>query len=89
MQVGGLSLTAAGRLRLLLDGEQLRQPNAPIASHRPPLSLERMPWKQQLDEINKQLAPVLEIRGCVKRSAATDGVIVEDKRFKTDSFLRA
>ena len=39
MQVGGLSLTAAGRLRLLLDGEQLRQPNAPIASHRPPLSL--------------------------------------------------
>ena len=39
VQVGGLSLTAAGRLRLLLDGEQLRQPNAPIASHRPPLSL--------------------------------------------------
>ena len=57
-------------------------------SHRPPVSLERMPWKQQLDEINKQLAPVIEVKGCIKRTAP-DSVIVDDKRFKPDSFIRA
>ena len=57
-------------------------------SHRPPVSLERMPWKQQLDEINKQLAPVIEVKSCIKRTAP-DSVIVDDKRFKPDSFIRA
>ena len=64
-------------------------------SHRPPISLERMPWKQQLDEINKQLAPVIEIKiqagGNLKRAASdnTNSGIMEDKRLKADSFLRA
>ena len=56
-------------------------------SHRPPISLDKMPWRHQLDEINKQLAPILEIKN-VKRTAP-DSVIMEDKRFKPDSFLRA
>ena len=64
-------------------------------SHRPPISLERMPWKQQLDEINKQLAPLVEIKvqtgGNLKRAASdsTSTGIMEDKRLKADSFLRA
>ena len=66
-------------------------------SHRPPVSLEKMPWKQQLDEINKQLAPLIEIKiqtgtgGNLKRASSdnTSTGIIEDKRLKADSFLRA
>ena len=64
-------------------------------SHKPPVSLERMPWKNQLDEINKQLAPLIEIKiqtaGNLKRAASdnTNSGITEDKRLKADSFLRA
>ena len=81
----GAMLQSQEQIQAYLSG----QLSVDSIGHRPPISVQQMPWREDLSEINQQLVPSIETMTIpspvIKRTASGPGDGVLDKRFKPDN----
>ena len=75
---GGAVLTSQEQVAAYMSG----QLSVDTINHRPPVPVSQMPWRDQLSEINQQLAPTLVSRqASVSQDPITEEVQVTEDQY--------